>query len=82
MAVDRTEAEERQGNGIDGVDGEGNGAVMSFRFGKVHRFGVRLGFGKRVLEIAGYCEGEKEEKGEENGKGRYYSCHGEGRVWV
>lgn len=82
MAVDRTEAEECQGNGIDGVNGEGNGAVLSFRFGKVHRFGVRLGLGKWILEIAGKCEGEEEEKGEENGKGRRYSCHGEGRVWL
>lgn len=52
MAVDRTEAEERKGNGIDGVDGEGNGAVLRFRFGTVHRFGLRFRFGKRGLEIA------------------------------
>lgn len=51
VAVDRTEAEERKGNGIDGGDGEGNGAVLSFRFGTVQRFGLRFRFGKGVLEI-------------------------------
>ncbi|KAH1053878.1 hypothetical protein GLYMA_08G303100v4 [Glycine max] len=43
VAVDRTEAEERQRNGIDGVDRERNG----------FRFGVRFGLGERVGEIAG-----------------------------
>lgn len=68
VAVDRTEAEERQRNGIDGVDRERNG----------FRFGVRFGLGERVGEIAGAWEGEEEEEGgEEKGNGRGDSCgHG------
>lgn len=50
VAVDRTEAEERQRNGIDGADGKRNG----FRFGMMgSRFGVRFGFGEGVRNIAG-----------------------------
>jgi len=76
VAVDRTEAEERQRNGIDGADGKRNG----FRFGMMgSRFGVRFGFGEGVRNIAGACEGEEEEEGEENGNGRRDSSgHGFG----
>ncbi|TKY46712.1 NAD(P)H-quinone oxidoreductase subunit J [Spatholobus suberectus] len=54
VAVDRTEAEELQRNGIDGVEGERNGVVcLGLRFGAGGRFRFGFGFGKRSLEVAG-----------------------------